>query len=83
MTAAKAPHAGAFVRFRGTVSRPPWLSPHAMALHLILFALVGAVAGFAFHRVLGCRTGACAIWSNPYVATIYGALIGVLLGYGA
>ncbi len=54
-----------------------------MALHVILFVLVGAVAGFAFHRFIGCRTGACAIWANPYAATIYGALIGLLLGYGS
>jgi len=54
-----------------------------MALHIILFVLVGAVAGFAFHRFVGCRTGTCAIWANPYAATIYGAVLGFLLSNAA
>ena len=47
-------------------------------LHVVMFALIGAAAGFAFHRLVGCRSGACPIWANPYVATIYGALVGLL-----
>lgn len=48
-------------------------------LKLVLFVLAGAVAGFAFQRTVGCRTGACLITSNPYVSTLYGALLGYLL----
>lgn len=48
-------------------------------LMLLLFVLVGAVAGFAFQRTIGCRTGACLITSNPYVSTLYGAILGYLL----
>lgn len=48
-------------------------------LRLILFVVGGAVAGYVFHRVVGCRTGACVITSNPYISTIYGALLGYLL----
>lgn len=51
-----------------------------MDLHLILFALIGAALGFTFHRLVGCRTGSCAIWANPYAATIYGTVLGLLLG---
>jgi hypothetical protein len=50
---------------------------------LILAIVLGALAGFAFHRLVGCKSGACAIWANPYAATIYGALIGFLVGGGA
>ncbi|MBL9014352.1 MAG: hypothetical protein JNL83_09250 [Myxococcales bacterium] len=46
------------------------------------FVAIGAVAGFAFHRLVGCRSGACVIWANPYAATGYGALLGLLLGAG-
>ena len=51
-------------------------------LTILLFVALGAAGGFAFHRVVGCRSGACPIWANPYAATIYGALLGLLLGLG-
>lgn len=51
---------------------PPWL-------HLLLFVLAGAAAGFAFYRFVGCRSGACAIWANPVTSTLYGAVLGLLV----
>jgi hypothetical protein len=36
----------------------------------------------AYERVVGCRTGACAITANPYISTLYGALMGYLLSGG-
>ena len=43
-----------------------------------VFVLGGAALGFAYQRLIGCRTGTCPITSNPYVSTLYGALIGLL-----
>ena len=44
-----------------------------------LFALLGALVGFGFHRFIGCRSGACPIWASPYASTLYGALLGFLI----
>lgn len=46
----------------------------------IIGALVGALLGyFIIYKILGCSTGACRITSNPYISTIYGLVIGLLL----
>lgn len=47
-------------------------------LRAFLFALGGAVIGFAYHRLIGCRTGACPITANPWISTGYGAMMGFL-----
>lgn len=62
-------------------SGPRWPGRSAM-LRLVLFMLVGAVSGFAYYRLVGCRSGACPITSNPYVSTLYGAVLGFLLSAG-
>jgi phage shock protein E len=38
----------------------------------------GAFAGYLYYSFIGCRTGTCAITSNPYISTIYGAGVGLL-----
>ncbi len=53
-----------------------------LGLRLTLFIVVGAVFGFGYHRLVGCRSGACLITANPYVSTLYGALMGYLLSGG-
>jgi hypothetical protein len=40
---------------------------------------LGGAAGFAYYKFVGCRTGTCPITSNPWISTIYGALLGLLL----
>lgn len=53
-----------------------------MILRVALSSLVGGVVGFLYQRFVGCRTGTCAITSNPYVSTLYGAFIGYLASGG-
>lgn len=50
-----------------------------MGLRLVLFVVIGAALGFGYHRIVGCRTGTCPITANPYISTLYGALLGYLL----
>ena len=50
-------------------------------LPMMILAVVGAIAGFLYYRLVGCASGACPITSNPYISTVYGGVIGTLLGY--
>jgi hypothetical protein len=50
-----------------------------MIIRIIAGAVLGGAAGYAFYRFIGCSTGACPITSNPWISTLYGVLIGVLL----
>lgn len=40
---------------------------------------IGALVGFLYWRFVGCNSGSCAITSNPFNSTIYGAAMGGLL----
>lgn len=44
----------------------------------ILPVVLGAVGGFLYYNYVGCVTGTCAITSNPWLSTGYGALIGAV-----
>lgn len=48
-------------------------------LKIIIGVVLGAVIGFLYYRFIGCRSGACLITSNPYISSIYWALLGGLI----
>jgi len=48
-------------------------------LRLSQFIIGGAVLGYSYYRFVGCRTGTCPISSNPFISTLYGALMGFLM----
>ena len=54
-----------------------WLSGNKTYL---LGALLGAVAGFLYWRLIGCSSGSCAITSNPLNSTLYFSLAGLFIG---
>ena len=47
---------------------------------LVSISILGALSGFLYWRFIGCLSGACPIWSNPWISTGYGALLGYLIG---
>lgn len=41
-----------------------------------LGVVIGGLAGFLYYHFVGCSSGSCAITSNPYISTLFGAGIG-------
>lgn len=58
-------------------SRSPLLS----WLPLLLLTVLGAVGGYLYYRLVGCASGTCPISSDPFISTVYGSVIGLLLGF--
>jgi hypothetical protein len=46
----------------------------------IIGAMAGAVAGWCYWYFVGCASGSCAITSSPFNSTMYGVLMGGILG---
>lgn len=68
-----------------TATSVPVVRAHSRKKRMIQLALpilLGAVLGYGYHRIVGCRTGACPITANPYISTIYGAVMGFLFAGG-
>ena len=50
-----------------------------MILRIIIGIIVGGGLGFGWYKLVGCSTGTCPLTSNPFISTIYGAVLGVLI----
>ncbi len=48
-------------------------------LFTLIGVVIGAIAGYLYWKFIGCTTGSCAITSNPFNSTLYGAVMGGLL----
>ena len=44
---------------------------------------LGAILGFGYYSYIGCASGTCAITSNPYISTAYGAMMGLVFAWPA
>ena len=54
--------------------KPPLL------IRKILPPVIGGILGFLYYRFVGCTSGTCPISSNPWISTLYGGLLGYLIG---
>ena len=48
----------------------------------ILVAALGAAGGLLYQRNVGCTSGGCPITSDPWISTLYGAVLGRLRRQG-
>ncbi|MCX6221954.1 MAG: DUF6132 family protein [Bacteroidia bacterium] len=46
----------------------------------VIFLFLGGLSGFLYWRFVGCSTGTCPITSHWYASTLYGMLLGWLIG---
>lgn len=47
---------------------------------VLLGVALGAIAGYLYWRYVGCTTGSCPITSSPINSSLWGAVMGGLLG---
>ncbi len=47
-------------------------------MKLIIASILGGILGFAYYKIVGCRSGVCPITSNPYISIVFGALLGAM-----
>lgn len=45
----------------------------------IVGIVAGAIGGYWYYAEIGCVSGTCPLTSNPWISTLWGAVIGYLL----
>jgi len=50
-----------------------------MILRIFIGAVIGAVLGFGWHKLVGCPTGGCPLTSNPFISSLYCMVVGALI----
>ncbi|HEX9657850.1 MAG TPA: DUF6132 family protein [Bacteroidota bacterium] len=50
-----------------------------MNISVVSSVLAGGGLGYLYYRFVGCKTGTCPITRNPWISTIYGMLIGLMI----
>ena len=54
-----------------------------MISRILIGAVVGGGLGFGWYQLVGCPTGACPLTSNPFISTLFGVAMGVLIAAGS
>jgi hypothetical protein len=51
-----------------------------MIIAIMIGVVVGGALGFTNYRFIGCKTGTCPLSANPWISTLYGMLVGGIVG---
>jgi hypothetical protein len=51
-------------------------------MKIILGTLIGALIGFGIGYFGKCTSGVCPLTSNPFISTIIGAILGLIITIG-
>jgi hypothetical protein len=54
----------------------PW---RKKMITLVVGIVIGAGIGFAYYKFIGCSSGMCPLTSNPFISTLYGAVMGAFI----
>lgn len=46
---------------------------------ILIGATIGGGLGFGYYKLVGCSTGSCPLTSNPFMSTLYGLIVGILV----
>lgn len=46
---------------------------------MIIAIVIGAALGYGYYRFVGCSIGTCPITGDPFISTIFGAILGALI----
>ncbi len=52
------------------------------AFRMIIGGAIGAAVGYALYRFVGCRTGACPLTANPWLAMLIWGIFGAVMAGG-
>jgi hypothetical protein len=51
-------------------------------MRMFLTIAAGAALGYGFYLLVGCGTGSCLFFSNPYIAAFIGGLVSLSMSDG-
>lgn len=54
----------------------------SMVLRLVIGGTAGVLLGLAVYKFIGCRSGACPLTGNPYVAATLWGIMGLVIASG-
>ncbi|MBP7126718.1 hypothetical protein KBD49_10175 [Myxococcota bacterium] len=61
--------------------RPGFLKRVPVPVRMAVSAALGILAGLAWYRFVGCRSGGCPLTSNPWLMALFGGAMGLSLGW--
>jgi len=62
-----------------TIEKNPAKEKRKKMIRIIIGVVIGAILGFGYYRLVGCSSGTCPITSNPWISTLYGAVMGAVV----